>query len=127
MNDQSVAREAVNRIAAIYHIESEARKKRDPLETLAEARRTLMGPLVNSFWTWLSERADFVLPKSNLGVAINYALERKASLVKFLDDPRIPMNKNQSERDLRHVVIGRKNWNFAGSYEGVERVATFSP
>ncbi|MDQ3003163.1 MAG: transposase domain-containing protein, partial [Fibrobacterota bacterium] len=29
------------------------------------------------------------------------------------------------ERDLRHVVIGRKNWNFAGSYEGAERLATF--
>lgn len=125
MNDQPVAREAVNRIAAIYHIESEARKKPDPLDALSEARRTLIGPLVDSFWTWLTERAEFVLPKSNLGVAINYALERRASLEKFLDDPRIPMDNNQSERDLRHVVIGRKNWNFAGSYEGAERLATF--
>ena len=125
MNDQPVAREAVNRIAAIYHIESEARKKPDPLDALSEARRTLIGPLVNSFWTWLTERAGFVLPKSSLGAAIHYALERKASLERFLDDPRIPMDNNQSERDLRHVVIGRKNWNFAGSYEGAQRLATF--
>jgi hypothetical protein len=125
MKDQPIAREAVNRIAAMYHIESEARKKPDPLEAIAEARRTLIGPLLDSFWIWLSEREKFVLPKSNLGVAINYALERRASLEKFLDDPRIPMDNNQSERDLRHVVIGRKNWNFAGSYEGAERLATF--
>jgi len=125
MKDQPIAREAVNRIAAIYHLESEARKNPNPLEALAETRRTLIGPLLDSFWTWISEREKFVLPKSNLGVAINYALERRAALEKFLDDPRIPMDNNQSERDLRHVVIGRKNWNFAGSYEGAERLATF--
>jgi transposase len=125
MKDQPMAREAVNRIAAMYHLESEARKSPDPLEALAETRRTLIGPLLDSFWTWLEEREKFVLPKSSLSVAINYALERKESLGKFLDDPRIPMDNNQSERDLRHVVIGRKNWNFAGSYEGAERLATF--
>ena len=125
MKDQPVARDAVNKIAAIYHIDSEARKSPDPIEALAEARRTLIGPLLTSFWTWLSERAEHVLPKSSLGVAINYALERKGALEIFLDDPRIPMDNNQSERDLRHVVIGRKNWNFAGSYEGAERLATF--
>ena len=125
MKDEPIARDAVSRIATIYHIESEARKRPDPLEALAEVRRTVVGPLVSSFWAWLTERGRFVLPKSSLGIAINYALERKASLEKFLDDPRIPMDNNQSERDLRHVVIGRKNWNFAGSYEGAERLATF--
>jgi hypothetical protein len=38
---------------------------------------------------------------------------------------RIPLDNNQSEKDLRHVVIGRKNWNFAGFYEGAHRLATF--
>lgn len=125
MNDQPVAREAVTRIAALYHIESEARNGQSPLEALAEARRTRIGPLLDDFWTWLTERERSVLPKSSLGTAIGYALERKVSLEKFLDDPRIPMDNNRSERDLRHVVIGRKNWTFAGSYEGAERLATF--
>lgn len=125
MKEQPIAKEAVNKIAAIYHLESEARGKREPLEALAEARRTLIGPLVTEFWAWLTERSKSVLPKSNLGAAINYALERKETLQRFLEDPRIPMDNNQSERDLRHVVIGRKNWNFASSYEGAERLATF--
>ncbi|HLP43281.1 MAG TPA: hypothetical protein VK465_17385 [Fibrobacteria bacterium] len=30
-----------------------------------------------------------------------------------------------SEHDLRHVVIGRKNWNLAGSYASAERLANF--
>jgi transposase len=123
--DHPLAQEAVNKIAVIFHLESEARKCPNPLEALAEARRTHIGPLVNQFWIWLNVRSEFVLPKSSLGQVINYALERKALLEKFLDDPRIPMDNNQSERDLRHVVIGRKNWNFAGSYEGAERMAPF--
>lgn len=125
MPDQPIAREAVKRIGEMYHIESEAKKAESPREALAEVRRTLIGPRVTSFWDWLTERSQFVLPKSALGVAINYAMKRRASLERFLEDPRIPMDNNQSERDLRHVVIGRKNWNFAGSYEGAEKLATF--
>jgi len=125
MKEQPIAREAVERIAAMYHLDSEARKMESPLEAVAEARRTRIGPLLDSFWKWLRERSENVLPKSSLGAAIHYALERQMALEIFLDDPRIPMDNNQSERDLRHVVIGRKNWNFAGSYEGAERLATF--
>ena len=45
--------------------------------------------------------------QSALGVAMNYALERRANLERFLEDPRISMDNNQSERDLRHVAVGR--------------------
>jgi len=125
LEDQPIAKEAVRRIAEMYHLESEAKKSTRPLEALAEARRTLIGPKVTAFWEWLEVRFAHVLPKSALGVAINYALERKENLNRFLEDPRIPMDNNQSERDLRHVAVGRKNWNFAGSYEGAEKLGTF--
>jgi len=127
MKDQPIAKEAVKRIAEMYHLESEAKhaSKGNPLEALAEARRTLIGPKVTAFFEWLEERSHFVLPKSALGVAINYTLTRRVHLERFLEDPRIPMDNNQSERDLRHVAVGRKNWNFAGSYEGAEKLATF--
>jgi hypothetical protein len=123
--EHPLAQEAVNKIAVICHLESEARKSPNPLEALAELRRTKVGVLVDEFWKWLEAKSQYILPSSLLYKAIHYALERKASLEIFLEDPRIPMDNNQSERDLRHVVIGRKNWNFAGSYEGAERLATF--
>lgn len=125
MKEQPIAKEAVRRIAEMYHIEFEAKQSPCPMDALAEARRTLIGPKVTSFWDWLTERYRFVLPKSSLGMAMHYALERRIHLERFLEDPRIPMDNNQAERDLRHVVVGRKNWNFAGSYEGAERLATF--
>ena len=74
MPHQPIAREVVKRIGEIYHIESDAKKTESPLEALAEARRTLIGPKVTSFWDWLTERSQFVLPKSALGLAINLSL-----------------------------------------------------
>jgi transposase len=81
MREQPIAREAVKRIAEFYHLESEAKQNPDPLKSLEEMRGTKIGPLVDSFWEWLEKCAHNVLPKSALGVAMNYALERKVFLV----------------------------------------------
>jgi zinc-ribbon domain/IS66 C-terminal element/Transposase IS66 family len=42
---------------------------------------------------------------------------------RFLDDGRLCMTNNAAERELRAVVMGRKNWTFAGSDEGGRRAA----
>ena len=44
MKAEPIAKEAVKRIAEMYHLESEAKQSTDPSEALAEARRTLSGP-----------------------------------------------------------------------------------
>ncbi len=43
----------------------------------------------------------------------------------FLDDGRVPMDNNAVERAIRPVVVGRKNWLFAGSDQGGETAAVF--
>ncbi len=45
-------------------------------------------------------------------------------LTVFLDDGSVSLDNNASERAMRHVVIGRKNWMFAGSESGGHRAAT---
>jgi len=50
------------------------------------------------------------LPKSKLGKALGYLHSQRAPLSVFLEDPRIPIHNNDSERDLRHLAIGRNNW-----------------
>jgi transposase len=45
---------------------------------------------------------------------------QRLSLSVFLDDPRIPIHNNDSERDLRHLAVGRKNWLVFGSQRGGE-------
>jgi len=50
------------------------------------------------------------LPKSKLGQALGYLSNQKDELHVFLADPRIELHNNDSERDLRHIVVGRNNW-----------------
>ncbi|MDP6423106.1 MAG: IS66 family transposase [Planctomycetota bacterium] len=60
------------------------------------------------------------LPKSKLGKALGYLHSQRAPLSAFLEDPRIPIHNNDSERDLRHLAIGRNNWLVFGSQLGGE-------
>ncbi|MBN2377396.1 MAG: transposase domain-containing protein, partial [Sedimentisphaerales bacterium] len=43
--------------------------------------------------------------------------------MRYIDDPILAIDNNLSERTLRMVAIGRKNWMFAGSEAGAERAA----
>ncbi len=65
-------------------------------------------------------RQRSTLPKSKLGKALGYLASQRPALSLFLDDPRIPIHNNDSERDLRHLAIGRKNWLVFGSQRGGE-------
>ncbi len=67
------------------------------------------------------------LEKSKLGKALTYLDNQWSPLTQFLDDPRLPIHNNASEQSIRHVVIGRNNWQFLGSPRGGEvAVALYS-
>jgi hypothetical protein len=56
-------------------------------------------------------------------LAIRYALSHWAALTRYRDDGRLEIDNNATERALRAVALGRKNWLFAGSDDGGERAA----
>jgi transposase len=60
------------------------------------------------------------LPKSQLGKALTYLDHQRDELAVFLDDPRIPIHNNATERDVRHLAVGRKNWMIFASKRGGE-------
>ena len=64
-----------------------------------------------------------VLPKSPLGEAVRYLTNQWAALQRFVDDGRVAIDNNRAENMLRIVAVGRKNWLFAGSFEGARRAA----
>jgi transposase len=64
-----------------------------------------------------------VLPKSPLGEAVRYLTNQWAALQRFVEDGRFRIDNNGAENQLRCVAIGRKNWLFAGSFEGARRTA----
>ena len=65
------------------------------------------------------------MPKSPLGQALQYALNQRVTLRRFLDDARLRLDNNPSEQQLRREVIGRKNWLFCSSEDGAEWNTTF--
>ena len=66
-----------------------------------------------------------VLDETPTAKAIGYALNQRVALQRFLDDGRLPIHNNGSERALRREAIGRKNWIFVGSDDAGEVNANF--
>jgi transposase len=63
------------------------------------------------------------LPKSPLGKARTYLLNQKQALERYLDDGRLPIDNTVVEREMKPIILGRKNWLFAGNFEAAERLA----
>jgi transposase len=81
--------------------------------------------LVKRFFDWCEVEEPLALDETPLARAIGYAVNQKAALERFLDDPRLPLSNNISERALRREVVGRKNWLFLGSDEAGDVNAAF--
>jgi transposase len=117
----AVAREALERIAALYGIEKEIHG-RAPEERLA-ARNERSRPLLESLKQWLEEILVKLSKKSDTAMAVRYALGRWEALMRYCNDGRLEIDNNAAERSLRAVALGRKNYLFAGSDRGGESAA----
>jgi transposase/uncharacterized coiled-coil protein SlyX len=105
----------------LYALEADIKDLKDEERHHVRQERSL--PLLASFHTWLEEQRAVVLPKSPLGQAVQYALNQWAALVRYTEDGRLSIDNNVSEREMKRIAIGRKNWLFAGSDRGGETAA----
>src|SRR4029079_9298278 len=64
-----------------------------------------------------------VLPKSSIGKALGYSIERWNELMIYAGDGKLNIDNNPVENSIRPVAIGRKNYLFAGSHEAAQRSA----
>lgn len=120
-NQSPIAAEALERIGALYAIESEIRGK--PPDERAAIRQARAGPLLESLRDWLRYTVGRVSKKSELATASGYVLTRWTALTRYRDDGRIEIDNNAAERALRVVALGRKNYLFCGSDAGGARAA----
>lgn len=121
--DGVYAREAVERIRALYEIERKA-KDMDDLQRRA-FRQEHAKPLLEKLFEWINESVIKVRPKSPMGEALAYALKNEKALRRYIEDGRFAIDNNAAERALRLVAVGRKNWMFAGSKRGAQAAAVF--
>ncbi len=64
-----------------------------------------------------------MLPKSKIGVALQYAINHKEKLQTYLEDGNCVISNNIAENSIRPFTVGRKNWEFCGSPKGAEASA----
>jgi transposase len=108
------AREALLRMRKLFELEAQC-KHLAPAQR--HARRQLVSrKLVDDFFTWAAEQYARVKDTRGLvATAFGYAVRQEAALRRFLDDGRLPMTNNHSERALRSIAVGRRAWLFFGS------------
>jgi transposase len=107
----------------LYEIEKRAREEKYDSVQLLQARQKEARPILDEIKTLLDEYKLKVLPKSPIAKAVTYSLNQWDALVRYVENPILDIDNNLAERTLRMVVIGRKNYMFAGSEAGAERAA----
>jgi transposase len=118
------AREALDLILEVYRVEHEA-KARDIVRSgeHLELRESQSKGHMERLHSWLLEQQPLHPPRSPMGKAISYALNNWEPLTQFLDDVRLPVDNNASERALRVVALGRKNFLFVGHDDAGQNTA----
>jgi transposase len=111
----------VGLIDKLFLIERELKELSD--EERRTQRELRAGPILDQFNDWLLKIRPSALPKSPLGQAVGYALNQAEALRRYLEDGQLSLDNNASERALRPIAVGRKNWLFAASPGGGVRAA----
>ena len=116
-----VAKEAIKRIAWIYHVEGQF-EGLDAQQRLS-ARDQLTRPLWKELHVWLKLERGRVPDGGSIAGAIDYSLNSWAALTRHLEDGAVPIDNNFIERQIKPWAMGRRAWLFAGSELAGQRAA----
>lgn len=115
----------LERVQKLYKIERQARKEKMDAEQRLHLRQQEALPILEELGQWLKDQftQGQILPKSPIGQAIAYSLQRWKRLSAYAQDGRIEIDNNLIENCIRPVALGRKNYLFAGSDEAAQNLA----
>ncbi len=122
-NDKARAEYALEQIGLLYAIERKAKEQSYTSEQLLQSRQTEALPILQSLDKWMKDEYVKVLPKSPIGKALGYSIERWEQLMIYVTEAKLNIDNNAVENSIRPVAIGRKNYLFAGSHEAAQRSA----
>ena len=110
-------------IGELYGIERSATARQLDAAARHELRQHRARPLLAQLRAMLDGLVLTVLPKSPIGQAVAYARNHWTALARYIEDGRLKIDNNGAEQALRPIVLGRKNWLFAGSEAAAQRAA----
>jgi len=119
----TVAVEGIRIIARLFAIERESTLAGDTAESRRARRREHSRPVLDELEAWKTVHRAVTPPKTPLGQALGYLHRQWRRLLLFLEDGNVELTNNRRERELRRLVLGRRNWLFTWLDEGGERTA----
>ena len=107
--------------AALYDVEREAAELGpEQRQSIREERGR---PIAQVLHVWMLAQRKLVSEGSAIAKALDHNLKRWQALMRYLDDPDVPIDNNRIENLIRPWAIGRANWLFAGALRAGQRAA----
>jgi transposase len=107
----------------IYRIEATCKEDGLTPDARHARRQELSVPIVDELYRWIHDLHPRAVPNSPIYKAIVYAVNQEEAWRRCFSDGRFEIDNGEAERQLRRVAIGRKNYLFAGSDKGAQRLA----
>lgn len=122
-NDKARAEKALTYIQQLYAVEAQCRENKCNPEMRKQIRLEKSLPVLNDFGKWITEEVKHTFPKSQIGKAMRYSIQRWDALCAYLCDGILEIDNNLVENAIRPIALGRKNYLFAGSHQAAQRAA----
>jgi hypothetical protein len=118
-----VALEGLRLMAPLFAVERDSLLAGETAVARLARRKKHAQPIIDKIEAWLDEHRAQTPPRTPLGGALGYLHRQWQRLTLFLDDGNVELTNNRVERELRKLVLGRKNWLFTWEDLGGERTA----
>jgi transposase len=117
------ATEILARIAKLYKVEAECAPM-TPAQR-CKHREQWSRPVLDGIFQRFGELKASSIPSEPLRKAVDYALNQRLALYRYLEDGRLKPDNNLAENAIRPLALGRKNWLFAASDRGARATALY--
>ena len=118
------ALDGVRIIAKLFAVERASTHAGDTADQRRARRLALSRPVLDELRAWLDDKRTIIPPKTTFGRGLGYLHRQWHRLLLFLEDGNIELTNNRRERELRRLVLGRRNWLFTWLDLGGERTAS---
>jgi transposase len=118
-----IALEGLHIIQRLFLIDRQSALDGDNAEQRLARRREHSTLVTHELRAWVDTHRARTPPKTPLGRALGYLHRQWHRLLLFLDDGNLELTNNRVERELRKLVLGRRNWLFTWEDLGGERTA----
>ncbi len=121
--DNQKASEVLGQIQLLYGVEKHCTESKYDADAITNYRQQKAVPILETLHQLLQAQLTNSLPKSPLGMALQYTLGRWDKLKVYIRDGNLRIDNNLVENSIRPIAIGRKNYLFAGNHQAAQRSA----